>query len=404
MTGLLPLLPVMLPPGPSPLDNPLKGYASYADSWFKTQGPVSMGYFYVSWKELEPEEGKYAWEKLEKRWDSGVAKGKHVVLRLFLEYPGQPYGVPDWVPVRTIDYKDYKGGKTPDYKDPKLMEPLLRFIAAFGARYDTNPRVAFIALGTLGHWGEWHTWPSEHLFAPVEVQNQVVDAYKKAFPTVPILARYALSPSTNLPWLGYHDDYFPVDTLEGKDRMWRFLPAMKIAGRTENWKVAPIGAEIEPDKGGKWLGEGWDQTLSAAQQIHLSWIGPYSPAIDEKLPERSDELIQKIGYDFRLRRLDERADGGGWRVTVQGMNQGIAPFYRAWPIRLKDFATGKVYTSDADVRKWLPGPIAASFALPAEPKGALGFGIEDPWTSKPAISFANTLPKKEGWTIVRSAK
>ncbi|RYG44861.1 hypothetical protein EON79_14000, partial [bacterium] len=271
MAGLLPPLPVMLPSGPSPIDNPLKGYASYTESWAVPNAPVSMGYFYVSWKDLEPEEGRYDWAKLERRWEAGLAKGKHVVLRLFLEYPGQPYGVPDWVKAPSTAYKDYGGGKSPDYRDPRLMEPLLRFIAAFGARYDRNPRVAFVALGTLGHWGEWHTYPSEHLFAPLDAQKRVVEAYRKAFPNVPILARYPHEASTNLPWLGYHDDMFPVDTLMGTGEMWRFLPALRKTGRDANWKVAPIASEMEPDKGEKWLGEGWQQTLQATREIHLSW-------------------------------------------------------------------------------------------------------------------------------------
>lgn len=31
-----------------------------------------------------------------------------------------------------------------------------RFIAALGQRYDGNPLIAGLDIGSYGHWGEWH--------------------------------------------------------------------------------------------------------------------------------------------------------------------------------------------------------------------------------------------------------
>jgi hypothetical protein len=120
-----------------------------------------MAYFYASWRQLEPEPGKFDWAGFEKKWDSPLAKGKHVILRLFLEYPNEPTGLPQWVIDSGVkrtpyDTKEVGKGLCPDWDDPRLLEALLRFVAAFGKRYNSHPRVAFIQLGTLGFWGQTH--------------------------------------------------------------------------------------------------------------------------------------------------------------------------------------------------------------------------------------------------------
>ncbi|MBT4667778.1 MAG: hypothetical protein HOB63_14790, partial [Opitutae bacterium] len=45
--------------------------------------------------------------------------------------------------------------------------------------------------------------------------------------------------------------------------------------------------------------------------------------------------------------------------------------------------------------------IEAQLASPSK-AGAyrLALGIEDPWTRKPAIRFANDLPVVQGWTVI----
>ncbi len=44
----------------------------------------------------------------------------------------------------------------PDYGDPLYLEKHGRFIKALAARYDGNPQIEFIDIGSYGIWGEWH--------------------------------------------------------------------------------------------------------------------------------------------------------------------------------------------------------------------------------------------------------
>ena len=82
------------------LANPLMGYAPSAKESEVTKD-VQLVYMDVTWKELEPKKGVYAWETLEeknqlKRW---LKEGKHVVLRFVLDYPRKATheDIPSWL-------------------------------------------------------------------------------------------------------------------------------------------------------------------------------------------------------------------------------------------------------------------------------------------------------------------
>jgi hypothetical protein len=398
-----------------PLDNPLKGWCPFTDAGQITL-PYSMVFFPVAWSELEPQEGKYAFEEWERRmWDTGPAKGKHVVFRIYADMPNRPSGFPHWLRdegVRLTRYTDYGGGESPDYNDPRVVKALERFIAALGKRYDQHPRVAFMQLGLLGFWGEWHTYPRNELFASPETQQKVINAYHKAFPNKCLMARTPRNYAGKQAWLGFHDDLFPEDT-DGPES-WKFLPLMREARRTENWKRAVIGGEMDPNQAPKWLGAQYSRTMKMTDETHFTWVGPYCPALqqqpDREFTARAAALVQKMGYQFALKEIRHPAaiaKGGKLTFSLTGENQGVAPFYYRWQVELAllDSQGGLVekVPLDWDVRRWLPGKFQADAerAVTAKPgKYQLAIGIRDPWTDRPAIKFANDLPRHDGWTIV----
>lgn len=402
-------------PAPGPLDNPLKGWCTYTNAGTIHQ-PYSMVFRYVSWKELEPHEGEYAFEAWEKRdWDEPLARGRHVVLRVYLDYPRRPPGVPDWLlakGVKTTRYTDYGGGLSPDYENPTLQAALDRLIAAMGKRYDANPRVAFIQLGLLGFWGEWHTYPRNKLFASPAVQKRVIDANRRAFPNRILMTRYPGGYAGQQPWIGFFDDMFPEDT-DGPEE-WKFLPKMRESGRTENWKRAAIGGEMVPGAAKKWLGGEYEHTLRMVEQAHFSWVGPYNPALEpEQTPEfvaRSQALVRRMGYEFTLREVRhpaQVASGAKLRFTLQGENRGVAPFYYPWPVELAlldaEQRVAGTLPLKADVRTWLPGPFEVSDAPTVRAKPGryrLALGLRDLYSGRPAVGFANDLPRQEGWTML----
>ena len=402
------------PAGLGPLDNPLKGYCLYTNAG-KIHRPYSMVFQYVSWKELEPIEGKYAFEAWEKKWEHPLAMGKHVVLRVYVDYPSKPSGLPDWLRNKGVQervYRDHGGGKSPDYNHPQMVLAMERLITAMGRRYNAHPRVAFIQLGLLGFWGEWHTYPRSELFASEATQHRIVKAYQKAFPNKQLMARYADGVLAKYKGIGFHDDMFPEDTDNGED--WSFLARMRRSGHADSWKQNVVGGEMVPHAAGKWIGPQWAYTQEMLKRSHFSWIGPYGPALDAKVSRehqaRSDVLVRKMGYQFRLLeiRLSKQvvADKGA-SIVIQGINEGVAPFYYPWPVNLAWFdAQGKFVFENKlpnDIRTWLPGKFGLKVSVAVPPQSGiyqLGLGVIDPWTKKPAIRFANKMTSRNGWVIL----
>ena len=402
---------------PGPLDNPLKGWCPYPDAG-PIRGPYSMVFLSRSWAQVEPERGRYAFDRWEAdAWSTPAAKGKHVVLRIFVDYPSRPSGLPAWlraVGVKETPYTDHGGGLSPDYNDPRMVEALERLIAAMGARYDADPRVGFIELGLLGFWGEWHTYPRTALYATPETERRVIAAYRRAFPRKILLARTANGDAGRSDWLGFHDDMFPEDTDNGQD--WSFLAGIRTAGRLDNWQRAAIGGEMVPGAAKSWLGAGYGRTLEMAERAHFTWVGPYCPPLQRSAtPEfvaRGEALVRRMGYQFRLtevRHAAKAARGGPLPVVLSGQNEGVAPFYYPWPVELAllDAAGGVVerHRLAADVRSWRPGALRVDEAIKPRAPAAryrLALGIIDPATDRPSIAFANALDHPGGWAVVSS--
>lgn len=401
-------------PAKGPLDNPLKGWCTYTNAGTIHQ-PYSMVFQYISWRELEPAEGDFRFEEWEKSWDSEKAKDKHVIFRVWVDYPKKPSGLPDWLRkagVKETAYDEHGGGKSPDYDDPRMIASMERMIAALGNRYNNNPRIAFVQLGLLGFWGEWHTYPYSKMYASPETERRIIEAYKKAFPDKSLMVRNAKGYAGQQVWIGFHDDMFPEDTDNGKD--WSFLAGMRKAHRTENWQVAVVGGEMVPGNAERWLGQEFDTTLVMLERSHFTWVGPYSPALartkDEQFRRRSEELIRKMGYEFQISEVTHPASvqaNQSVRLSLTGKNLGVAPFYYPWSVEwaLLD-SSGEVVSlqkTDWDIRKWIPGSfseaVITSFDVPTG-KYHLGLGIRDPWKDRPAIRFANDLPVMNGWTIL----
>ncbi len=403
---------IPLDPGPSPITNPFKGYAPYVEANNRKDIPTTMAFFETSWRELEPTHGNYKFAE----WEAQTAKTtptKRTVIRVYMDYPDKGLGLPQWLidqGVKMTPYKDFGGGKSPDYSDPRLRKALMSFIKAYGERYDKDPQVAFVQMGILGHWGEWHTWPTVDLFASDAVQKEVVDAMRAAFPHKKIMGRNAVGYLAKQEWVGFHDDMIPQDTVGPDD--WQFVPTMKAAGRDQNWKIAPTGGEMVPGAAQQYLGKEWDLTLKAVDVAHLTWIGPYCPTMNNatspEYKQRAEELSQKMGYDFQLKSVDVSKDAGKLTVTLKGTNQGVAPFYYQWPVRFALIDdSGRVGTtadSNSDIRTWLPGAFTsiATLTRPAAGHYRLAFGLIDPWLKKPGVQFANRLASVDGWTVLTS--
>ena len=115
-----------------------------------------------------------------------------------------------------------------------------------------------------------------------------------------------------------------------------------------------------------------------------------------------------MGYSFRLTQLAYATDASGVvRITLDGVNEGVAPFYRNWPLEVGILdETGRDVTltrPSVDLRRWLPGPFSVKASLRGIsklPKLRLAVRVVDPWEGAALpLRFANKLPVvRGGWT------
>ena len=136
--------------------NPLMGYAPCA--WEETIGEdISLLYMDITWAELEPEEGKYDWEKIERenQTDRWREEGKHLVLRFVCDIPGEEkhMDIPQWLYDKT-DHAgtwydmEYGKGYAPDYNNEQMIQYHKRAVNALGEHFGRDGLVSYIVVET----------------------------------------------------------------------------------------------------------------------------------------------------------------------------------------------------------------------------------------------------------------
>ena len=172
--------------------NPLMGYAPCA--WNETVSEdVSLLYMDITWAELEPKEGEYNWESIEKenqlsRWKK---EGKHIILRFVCDVPGKEkhMDIPEWLYEKTGHtgtWYDVEFGKgfAPDYNNEQMIYYHAQAVKTLGEHLGGDGLISYIELGSLGHWGEWHVNYSAGIqrLPKEDVREQYVAQWVEAFP------------------------------------------------------------------------------------------------------------------------------------------------------------------------------------------------------------------------------
>jgi len=164
---------------------------------------VSVVYLRIAWSYLEPQEGHFNWSVLDTPAQRWLDKGKgsptrnyalggpmQIALRITCSEGSPRYATPEWVRLAGAKGYFFTGGKgidpngrawEPDYDDPVFLEKLDHFLAALAARYDGNPEVAFIDVGSFGVWGEGHTFWSTKKPYSAETLRRHIDLHTKHF-------------------------------------------------------------------------------------------------------------------------------------------------------------------------------------------------------------------------------
>lgn len=424
------------PAGAAPVDNPLKGLMPYQGQGVvdgRVRFPHSMEFNYVPLSDLSTGPQTADWRKLDALIADVASRGNQTVFRVFLEYPGREDGIPPWMirsGVKTTTW--FSGGTppqksiTPDYRNPILRRHLTWFIGELGRRYDGDVRVAALTMGVLGSWGEWHTYPHNDLFAPKEVQEEVLGAFARAFRRTPVLHRYPAGAADPVyvanvgRGFGYHDDSFAFATLpsDRPEDAWFFMNLMRRAGAQDTWRTRPIGGEIRPEVWGRIFdpnpptpSQPFDACVWAARATWLMDTGMFREEPSAERRRRAEASVRRMGYDLRLTRWSVAR--GSLNVTLT--NLGVAPFYQPWR------AEAAVIDSSGRVRARLPLLGTPQGLLPREtrtwrervpgiavPPGTyrLAIRVPNPMRGGKPIGFANGTvgPAAERWSLLGAVR
>ncbi|MDW8310106.1 MAG: DUF4832 domain-containing protein [Verrucomicrobiales bacterium] len=410
---------------PAPPDNPLKGFMPYMGHY--TNFPYSLEWFYLPLNAVMVGSNQFDWTPLETRLNQIAARGNQAVFRFYLDYPGEPTGIPAYLlaaGLLTRSYPDYGNNGisvSPDYENPLLRAALTNFIHRLGQRYDGDPRIGFITVGLLGFWGEWHTYPywapPSNWFASVTVQDEVLDAYQAVFTRTRWLLRQPHGTRPVLRPMGYHDDSFAYSTIPPPS--WHFLGTLQAAGETNKWRSQPIGGEIRPElQTCLWSGnlgscplpaQNYDQCV---EQTHVTWLlnhAAFEPGFQGEAKSRALAGARRLGYEFHVSSVSVTRDTNQVLVEVFLRNRGVAPFYYDWPMELaallEDGSVLRTWTTSWTLRGLLPSPTNSVFrrALPVAelPEGAfvLALRVVHPLPNGKPLRFANASQDQHrpGW-------
>lgn len=334
--------------------NPMMGFAPNAD-YAEAVGDNTLVYMDVTWRELEPEEGVFAFDAVasDNFLADWKAQGKKVVFRFVCDKPGKEahMDIPDWLYEKTGDgtFYDcsYGKGYSPDYTNPMFIAYHKKAIEALGAEYGQDSFFCFVELGSLGHWGEWHVNYAAGIkrFPAVEICRQYVEPYVTAFPNAKLLMRRPFSFVTEY-GLGVFNDMAgePDATEEWLDWIYNggiyeaaSVP-MVLQACEDVWLNAPVGGEFTSSLSmEEILVTEQMRTVELLQESHMTFVGPMCPIAckeEQDYPEAVAEVLKNVGYRYGVtsaRILHDKLFGSV-TVDIRMKNFGVAPMYFSWPV------------------------------------------------------------------------
>jgi Domain of unknown function (DUF4832) len=293
-----------------------------------------------------------------------------------------------------------------------------------GDRYGKDGFFAFIELGSLGHWGEWHIYPDIGQLPSESIRDLYVYDYANAFPGIQLLMRRPFTITRKLN-LGLYNDM--TGRLEDTNTWLHwiknggdYLPNEKntLVPMPDGWEKAPIGGEQAPNMSDEQVyGTNLETTLQLLKESHTTFVGPgggYDVEANGPLQSGIDRTMSTIGYRLYIDNVEMPRFvkfGEDIQVKFGFSNDGIAPFYYKWPTKVYLFdESGKtisIYPMQMDLRQILPGQVyVVPFMLPVKNlvngKYMIGFAIIDPLTGQPGVKVANENTRKDLIQVVGS--
>lgn len=425
--------------------NPGKGWsASGLPQWHPREvlDLLGMGVMRLDWASVEPQEGQYKWDTLDRFLDSWGRLGKVCNVGIMCanthSRATEGYVTPKWVfdaGARKIEIMLNPNQSTtgtpgrkiaPVFDDPIFLDRFANFLRVFAARYDGDPRIAVLDIRSYGNWGEAHMYPfGVPDISPEKFRQHVqmhLDAFKKT--------QLCLSRNAHLGRFGPLKPVFDWAVLEK-----HIAPRRDgICGNSDGSETA-IGLGLAPGvfelydnydgvkRRGWWDGQkdktGCGFTLEECIEngkptwVDLSRGGESGLRMVRENRDLIERLTNRIGYHFHLQRVSysRRIGQDGLDLELTWINQGVAPIYipcvvaiALWDDSGRRMAT--VWPCGCRPDAWMPDrPVVEKVRVPFPdvPAGAYRLTVSltrNAGDVTPYIRLGADLPVLDGWYVL----
>jgi len=315
---------------------------SHNNSLLKTSGDyVQLEYAYLDPSKTVIGERNYDWASLETTLEAVRGRGKQMVLRFAYTFPGQTTNVPNYI--KSLPGYNETSGITegrrtyfPDWSNEALQRAHIDLYTAFAARYDNDPRIAFLQVG-FGLWSEYHIYqPGVQLgvnFPSKAFQAEFANHLDTVFDTLQwsvsidagvqsVSAFQGGSALMNLDFGLFDDSFMHQNHGAYNQSMWNHF------SYPQRYKKSVLGGEFSYytsfDQQNVLNPEGIHGRTFADQsaKFHISYmIGNDQPNYQSN--ERIRQAGLSTGYRFKITSF--QASSNESKVTVT--NTGVAPIY-----------------------------------------------------------------------------
>ena len=344
--------------------NPGKGWILYSSKESdKYNYIISTGYTRIDWCDVEPQEGEYNWDIIDKKIDNYKKKGKKYAFGILCASSSSTseYVTPKWVFDAGAEYYTYYNTsydieqKIPVWTDEIFLEKLNNFIKALAERYDGNENIAFIDIRSYGNYGEQHlgTIGGSYISSD-ELQELYLKPYREAFKKTLLVSpcgesRYnkaytwAIENGITL----RRDGIFKYS--DGSECLMAYgkLPTIFEYTSDYNWMLNNY----------YWSQESLLQYVENGKPSYLQ----FDPAMYKENKAFCEMLANKIGYYFKFKgatytnkvtTLEES------NIKLNFINEGVAPLYEDCTVYIglldSNYNLVKKYKTDIDPHKWMP--------------------------------------------------
>lgn len=371
---------------------PMKGIVFWPDqakSQKDLQSSISLEFSYcLPCAVVTGERGgtiSYDWSSFESLLNDVKSRGHQAIVRFRLEYPNETIknapnctegvkgatAVPNYFMTNSNyleTFSENPGGDGPtyyaDWSSTSLQWFYKQFYADFAAKYDNDPRIAFVQAG-FGHWSEYHIYGTTLKlgtnFPTKEYQTEFLTHLDTLFKETPWSISIDAADKKYTPIagnktllalkFGLFDDSFmhkEHDISQGdgdNEKNWQTMG-------TDRWQTSPAGGEIsyyENKDQHEFLnpaglyGVTWED---AASKYHMTYvIGNDAPEGKYATKSRVYEASSYAGYKFEITGYAIN----GISAAVRVKNIGIAPLYH------NAYVTVKGKRSATSLKGLLPG-------------------------------------------------